>query len=354
MIRGSEGEGVRPKVTSSSAFATAYRKRADALTLIGLLLCFFLMGCQPGVETEANVTFYHWETNLSPSPTARNLLDSFACDRLYVKVFDLSWTDVSPQISARVSFGDTTGLPQLVPVIFITNEVLLRAKPSELGKLAERTLNALNATFPTGYPELQIDCDWTARTQVQYFAFLNEVRNRLANTIMLTCTVRLHQYRDRDAQGIPPVDRATLMAYNTGDLDDWQTENSIYDSTIVKAYLTDQPAYPLDLDLAVAAYDWAAVYRRGELAYLINEPDLVALADTSRFAVYPQAETPRYYVKQSTYLNGIYLYAGDEIRREIVPPGTIAAQTRLLQRYVKSFTGQRIMVFRLKSRLWQE
>ena len=71
----------------------------------------------------------------------------------------------------------------------------------------------------------------------------------------------MHQYRDRAAQGIPPVDRATLMAYNTGDLDQWETENSIVDATATRNYLAGQPRYPLPLDIAVAVYDWAAVYR---------------------------------------------------------------------------------------------
>ena len=53
------------------------------------------------------------------------------------------------------------------------------------------------------------------------------------------------------------------MAYNTGDLGSWETENSIVDTTIIEAYVAGQPPYPLPLDLAVAVYDWAAVYRRG-------------------------------------------------------------------------------------------
>lgn len=320
-----------------------------------LAVIFFMTGlftaCTAEPPPSPVTTFYHWETELNPSPTARHLLDSFACDRLYVKAFDLNWRGGETEVSAMLEFGDTTGLPELIPVVFITNEVLVKTSQEEISGLAQSIISRLDKLFPSYYPELQIDCDWTARTRVGYFGFLSEVK-RLRPNIMLTCTVRLHQYRDRREQGVPPVDRATLMAYNTGDLNDWNTKNSIYDSTVVKNYLAGQPDYPLDLDLAVAAYDWAAVYRNGELVYLINEPDLGELEDTARFGGGSELNAPRYYVKRSTYLNGTYLYSGDQLRREIVEPFLIPEQAELLQRYVKSFAGQRVMVFRLGSRLF--
>jgi len=169
----------------------------------------------------------------------------------------------------------------------------------------------------------------------------------------VTCTIRLHQYRDRAAQGIPPVGRATLMAYNVGNLNAWETENSIVDTNILKTYLAGTEAYPIDLDLAVAAYDWAAVYRRDQLAYLINEPDTLELRDTARFVSLPTVgKSPRWEVKKSTYLDGIYLYEGDLLRWESAPPDEIDAQVELLERYVPGFSEQRVMVYRLGGRLW--
>lgn len=321
-------------------------------SLLYTAVIIFLTTCTPTPTSPPRTTFYHWQTRLAPTPTARHLLDSFACDRLYVKAFDLSWQGGKMEKSAVLEFGDTTGLPELIPVVFITNAVFRNTSEIGLSELAQAVIDQLEELFPSGYPEIQIDCDWTARTQVRYFGFLSEV-NRLRPEIMLSCTVRLHQYRDRGEQGVPPVDRATLMAYNTGDLEDWATENSIYDSTVVRNYLAGQPDYPLDLDLAVAAYDWAAVYRRGELVYLINEPDLGELKDTARFTAISESVGMKYYVNQSTYLNGTYLYAEDQVRREMIEPSSVQGQADLLQRYVKSFSGQRVMVFRLGSRLWE-
>lgn len=341
-----------------------------AATIIFLLLT----SCQPEARHfPPQTTFYHWQTRLAPDSTARALLAEYNCDRLYVKAFDLAWADGQAEPTALIELTDTSGLPALVPVVFLTNEVFLNHPPQLLDSLANDVLGLVAELLGPNFPELQIDCDWTARTRVPYFAFLQALRERLATT-PLTCTVRLHQYRDVATQGVPPVNRATLMAYNVGDLNDWATENSIVDTNVVKNYLVGAAPYPLDLDLAVAVYDWAAVYRREELAYLINEPDLTELADTSRFESFDPGwrisrsdgtaspsdrevlhpdDSHRWRVRRSTYFDGIYLYENDLLRHEVAPPDLLAAQLKLLERYVPGFAGRRVMVYRLGARLWE-
>jgi hypothetical protein len=315
-----------------------------------LLLCF--VGCAKEELLPPKTTFYHWQTSLAPDSTARNLLANYNCDRLYAKAFDVAWTAGQAEPAALIQMTDTVGLPQLVPVVFITNEVFLRQPAHKLETLAEDVVGLVEELFGSGFPELQIDCDWTARTQVHYFVFLKALQARLEHR-SLSCTIRLHQYRDSETQGVPPVKRATLMAYNVGDLSQWETENSIVDTNIIKTYLAGNDSYPVDLDLAIATYDWAAVYRKGQLAYLINEPDTHELEDTSRFATYPTTEASlRWQVKKSTYLDGTYLYEGDLIRWERALPKEVDAQTKLIERYVPGFAGQRVMVYRLGSRVW--
>lgn len=322
---------------------------------LSLLLTSLLCTCAPAPKLPSpKTTFYHWQTRLAPDTTARHLLNSFACDRLYAKAFDVSWTAGQAEPAALIQMTDTVGLPQLVPVVFITNEVFLQQPAHKLEALAEDVLGLTEQLFGPDFPELQIDCDWTARTRVHYFVFLSALKAHLGDR-PLTCTIRLHQYRDRDAQGIPPVGRATLMAYNVGNLNAWETENSIVDTNILKTYLVGNAPYPLDLDLAVAAYDWAAVYRRDQLAYLINEPDTEELKDTARFEAFPTTgESLRWRVKKSTYLDGTYLYAGDLLRWEKALPEEVDNQVKMLERYVSGFTGRRVMVYRLGSRLWED
>lgn len=323
----------------------------EGRAIIFLLAALFL-SCEKPAPEPLKTTFYHWETRLAPNPAARELLAENHCDRLYVKAFDVDWTAGRPEPAALVQLADTAGLPELVPVVFITNEVFVQQPQHQLPELAEDVFGLVEELFGNDFPEVQIDCDWTARTQVQYFVFLKAMQARLGPSRQLTCTVRLHQYRDARGQGVPPVSRATLMAYNVGNLNRWETDNSIVDTSILKTYLVGAPQYPVKLDLAVAVYDWAAVYRRDNLAYLINEPDLAELADTSRF----QALDPdglRYRTVRSTYLDGIYLYQGDLLRREIAPQALVPLQAALLRSQVSPFPGQRLMVYRLGSRLWR-
>ncbi|WP_157472102.1 hypothetical protein [Neolewinella persica] len=315
------------------------------------MLIPFLFSCNRQPNPPLKTTFYHWQTTLAPDTTARALLAKYDCDRLYVKAFDVAWNAGQPEPTALIRLEDTAGLPALVPVVFITNEVMSEQPADRLKELADDVVGLVEELLPQGFGELQLDCDWTARTQVQYFAFLTALRERLGTGRELTCTVRLHQYRAPRTQGIPPVGRATLMAYNVGDLNRWETENSIIDTNILKTYLSGAEPYPLHLDLAVAVYDWAAVYRRDNLSYLINEPDLAELKDTSRFRALSNDDL-RYEIIQSTYFDGIYLYEGDLLRREVASPDLMEAQAALLRRYVAAFPGQRLMVYRVGSRLW--
>ena len=325
--------------------------RSDATSCVAtvcrLTVLFFLhlslSTCDPAPPHAAPTperAFYHWQTRLTVPPP---LLENDAT-RVYTKVFDVSWKDNRATPTALLQIGDTTKPADYVPVIFLTNEVFTHPADS----LAPRVLRLLDRSFPFPYTELQLDCDWTAGTRAAYFAFL-ETLQRLRPQLTLSCTVRLHQYRDRRQQGIPPVDRAVLMAYNTGDLGRWETTNSIVDSAVIESYVRGQSPYPLPLDLAVAAYDWAVVYRQGRLAYLINEPELEELADTTRFT----ALTPlRYRVRKGTYYGGLYLYAGDLMRREIVTRPEAERLIDWLWPRVATPGSRYAIIYRLNSRQW--
>ncbi|MEM9260720.1 MAG: hypothetical protein AAGA62_13820, partial [Bacteroidota bacterium] len=167
-----------------------------------LWLLVLIAACsEPTKKNEPLQTaFYHWETSLSPSQTARTLLDSFACEQLYLKVFDLSWENDRLATSAWLEAEDTNNLPVLTPVVFITNEVFHQLPAERTLGLAEDILSLVDDLMPGTYQSLQLDCDWTATTQSNYFALLRAVQS-LRPQLAVSCTVRLHQYRDREAQG---------------------------------------------------------------------------------------------------------------------------------------------------------
>ena len=313
----------------------------------GLAAVLLLAGCtDPGPTPPPPTTAaYHWQTRLHSTETLRTRVRALNLDRLYVKVFDVVWDGQRPQPTALLEVSDTTGLPPLVPVVFLTNEVFTHDIPT----LATDVVRLIRDRFPSDFAEVQFDCDWTARTRVQYFGFLQQVRQALPDK-RISCTVRLHQFRDRTAQGIPPVDRGVLMAYNTGNLDNWATENSIVDTVIARNYVVGQPPYPLPLDFAVAVYDWVAVYRRNRFTYLINEPNLVELADTSRFE--PLGEG-RYRARRGTYFGGLYLYEDDWLRHEVADTVLARRTLDLLKREVRPEAG-RIVYYRIGSRMWED
>ena len=317
-----------------------YRRSRLVRRLIGLVLVVLLTACREEVPPPT-YAFYHWQTELN---VPDSLLEVHHADRLYIKAFDVSWENGRAEPAAILQTQDMTVPVEAVPVVFLTNE----AFQHPLGSLTEDVTELLTRSFPYPFAELQLDCDWTAGTREAYFHFLKQLRERLPGKA-ISCTVRLHQYRDRTVQGVPPVDRAVLMAYNTGDLGSWETENSIVDSAAIEAYTAGQPSYPLPLDLAVAVYDWAAVYRRGQLVYLINEPELVGLGDTSRFT---QLAPLRYRVAASTYYGGLYLYRGDLLRREVAGRAGAFALAEWLWPRVATTGSRHVIFYRGGSRQW--
>ncbi len=284
-------------------------------------------------KTKALPAFYHWQTHLKITPSERLLLDSLNVKKLYVKFFDIDLDGnggPAPQALVQMDTHLLHGL-DIVPTIFITNRTFKSISKKEIETLAENIFDKINALHrpPSEY---QFDCDWTKSTRENYFYFLKYFNSQVAenqSTInnqqsTITSTIRLHQLKYPDQTGVPPVDRGMLMFYNMGDLDNWETENSILDLSIAEKYLppTQQSTinnqqYPIPLDIALPIFKWGVVFRNGELVYLINNLGEQDLRDTIRFV---KLATNRYEVRRSTYLAGYYLYGGDLVRLEGVGP----------------------------------
>lgn len=317
-----------------------------------LVLLFLFLGCQAEAPArKATVAFYHWQQSLAPDSLPQCLLQAYPPEALPSKIMDIGWEAGRPQLLAKLQIlPDSLPFP-LLPVVFITNAVMLQANEATLQQLADDILQTAAERILSqpetwkAITEWQFDCDWTSSSQKRYFYFLQQIRKRLPQGVQLSATIRLHQYAHAQQQGVPPVDRGLLMAYNMGELDEVNSPNSILDTNISRQYLRPDIRYPLPLDVALPYYQWGAIYRNDQLVYLYNELDAAALANSQLFM--PQGQQ-FYRVLQPTYLSIYYLYPGDIIRLEGVDEASLLALTKQL-RQIPFFEGQRLLFYHLGS-----
>lgn len=312
-----------------------------------LLLLLLFMACRR--ERHLTPAFYHWQTTLDLSAPETAYLDSLSCQLLYIKVLDIARDpggDIRPY--ALLELKDSTGLAgkTLIPVVFMTNGVFEGISPEKMDWLVQKTAVALRsacAQFPAGAimpfgtagrREIQFDCDWTASTRAAFFRFLEKMRAQLPAETRLSATIRLHQYKFPQKTGVPPVDRGMLMFYNTGDIENPETGNSIFLPRDAEKYVLGAPRhYPLPLDLALPVFSWHLVFRGGALWKII--PGELSLSDNACLKPLPTApeqQATLYQLECGTFLGGHYLRPGDLLRRETISPQNLAAAASLAAR----------------------
>ncbi|MEO1258985.1 MAG: hypothetical protein AAFZ15_09305 [Bacteroidota bacterium] len=299
--------------------------------------------------------FYHWQTHLEITPAERRLMDLLNVQKLYVKYFDIDLDGNSQPVPHAVVDinGELLDETVIVPTVFITHRTFKSISKKNIEQLASRIFKKINEINNRLYPtanylptEIQFDCDWTPTTRENYFYFLecfnSKFKTQNSNGVKrhpaprgreLSSTIRLHQFKYPEQTGVPPVDKGMLMFYNVGNLENWETGNSILEMPTAEKYLTPGTQYPIPLDCALPIFKWGVVFRNGELVYLINNLSRNAVADTSRFF---NINKNRYAVKKSTYLKGYYLYKDDLIRLEKIDAALLDAAGAKLAEFQKS------------------
>lgn len=226
--------------------------------------------------------------------------------------------------AAKIQF-DTASLEwiqragiEIVPVVFITNESLVKIPPdrikilsTRIGYLTKELLRENLISQPVR--ETQIDCDWTAGTRDKYVDLLNFLKTLpVFADKKISATIRLYQCKYSSKTGIPPVSRGLLMCYNMGNLKDPQTSNSILDVKELKKYIGSLKEYPLPLDIALPVFEWKVLFRNNQFAGLIsNLPDTV-LTDKTLF----QHTRNHFELNTDTVLHGYEFKKGDLLRVE--------------------------------------
>jgi hypothetical protein len=321
-----------------------------SVRLLLLLLATVLLACtrtprRPDVVVRG---VYHWSNTEGLYDGQEQFVATHHVQLLLWKVLDIDWNEANeahPVSMVRSPFqknewghgGERSKRMmnvELVPVVFITNRTMLNCDTTQLLVFADKLQRKLVQLCGLSYNEVQFDCDWTARSKENYFAFLRLMRTRLNRR--LSATVRLHQFKDPEGTGVPPVDRGMLMLYNVEDVKTYGPRNSIFNEEAAKPYLSGADHYPLPLDVALPAYSWLVHYRNGRFVRIENG-DLVDGIDTlDQFKRGPdgiftvQQETESWW--------GEALHIGDQLKPERMDSTTIAQAVELARTAVNNDT----------------
>lgn len=246
-----------------------------------LLIAFGFIGlssCKHKHVTETG--FYYWKTTYNPDSMELAYLHETNSKVLYLHYFDIAvgWNEHNfPVIpNAKVEMKDTVPANlQVVPVVFIPNDVMLTLDSNRITELAEkmrRKIDRMSANASIkNISEYQLDCDWTAKTRNNFFALVTAFKKQVSPN-RVSVTLRLHQYKYAEKTGIPPADRALLMFYNMGNLGRYdepgygtdEKDNYILDLEEAQKYLTGGKTYPLPLDVGLPIYSQGVIFEQGK------------------------------------------------------------------------------------------
>jgi hypothetical protein len=175
--------------------------------------------------------------------------------------------------NATLKFSDAMPIGvEIIPTVFIV-ENCLHQKPNGLArKIVDRILQMNETNDIKGVREIQIDCDYTARSRMFYYQFLEELRSVLSTfNYQLSTTIRLHQL----SMKVPPVDYGVLMLYSTGHPVKFMERNPILDIRDVAPYLRYLGDYDLPLAAAYPVYQWVRTIRNIRIEHTVEAEEIL-------------------------------------------------------------------------------
>jgi hypothetical protein len=154
--------------------------RPSVLFLTVLILGSCLSSCRRH-DRVINTSFYFWKTVYKSNQTESGYLNRLHAHKLYLRIMDVDMDEndlnpvpVSP-ITFQAKLPDTV---EIVPVVFIVNNILKVTTHTQLDVLAGNIVRFVNSKVQqagkNSFTELQIDCDWTASTRENYFYLLGQ------------------------------------------------------------------------------------------------------------------------------------------------------------------------------------
>jgi hypothetical protein len=319
------------------------------LLIVTALAILFMSCSKPHKVQNVERAFYFWKSQSYGLWEEDTILKSAKVKKLYVKFFEVEKNELMgsvPIAKTQLAIGVDEGI-EVVPTVYIKNEVFFKATNGALDSLADN-VNFLIAKYANDKfdgdkkmpAEYQMDCDWTPKTKDNYFYFLKKLKQ--ISQKQISCTLRLYPYKYPDKMGVPPVDKVMLMCYNLVHPLDEKNKNSILDLDELKAYLNTRDDYPLHLDIALPAYSWTQVYQNNKFASIMYGS---FKPDDSYVAVKPMW----YQATRDTVINDFFIRKGDMLKLENVTPQKINDAINIIKKYVALDANTTIALFHLDS-----
>lgn len=327
--------------------------------LLLFVVCFVFFSCEK--EHVINRGMYYWKSgsrNLENSEA--NFLIANKIQYCYVKFFEVKTDDIwsaVPVAKTQLHFevdgrmhdseainnwaDSTLRTINIIPTIYIENEVVIELNKSELDELASNIVYLIDKYWNEKYQNefkqyasIQIDCDWTPGSRDNYFYLLKKIKAYNAGK-QLSCTLRLYPYVYSDTMGVPPVDRATLMCYNLLPPLTTFDKNSILDINELEAYLKQVDHYPLKLDIALPDFCYGLLYQNNQFEGIMSS----SLKELEPHIT--QVRPQWYEVKKDVVIGNKFLRGGDEIKIDEINSMLLADAIAAIIKYVElddSFT----------------
>ena len=245
-------------------------------TLICICTVLLMMACKSDESSpiEAGNSAYFWRTEFLLDSTERAFMKQYQMKKLYCRYFDVVMDEQQgPMPNATITFRDS--IPEgieIVPTVFIT-ENCMHQKPDGLAeKIVQRILQMNETHDIKGVKEIQIDCDFTAKSRKNYYEFLDSLNSQLKTlNLKLSTTIRLHQLSMR----VPPVDYGVLMLYNTGHPMKFMERNPILDMRDVAPYLRYLEDYDLPMGAAYPIFLWHRKIQGVDIEHVADEEEIM-------------------------------------------------------------------------------
>ena len=238
---------------------------------IGLLLVLMATSCQQRERLAEGNAVYYWRTDFRLDSTERAFLSLYNINKVYCRYFDVVMSEEQgPVPNATITFSDSLPIGvEMIPTIYITEDCMHQAPKGLAEKLVKRIQQMNETNDIKGVQEIQIDCDYTAKSRKVYYQFLKEVKSAWKQR--LSTTIRLHQLSMEE----PPVDYGALMLYNTGDPRKWTERNPILDARDVYPYVKRLDDYPLPLAAAYPVFSWLRVIQGVNIEHTVEADEII-------------------------------------------------------------------------------